>query len=134
MKRMLLLCSFIAPICAATLPSDVPSWVLRGILSVESQSYYRTDGSIAWIDRKRGAAGERGCFQITKAAFTDVRRPGETFSMLESDPIFSEVIACRYLAKIHRGSWGRTVEAYNAGPGKRSPTYRRLVERAGKDK
>jgi len=116
---------------AVTLPSDVPSWVLRGIVATESRSYYTQTGSIVWVDHKRGHHGERGCFQITRGAFNDVKRPGETFSMLEQDPIFCEVIACRYLARIHRGNWSTTIQAYNAGLGHKSTTYLRLVRREG---
>jgi hypothetical protein len=116
---------------AATLPSDVPPWALKGILAVESRSFYLPNGSIKWVDRKRGASGERGCFQVTRAAFKDVALKGETFDMLEQDPIFCEVVACRYLAKLHKGNWKNTIQWYNAGAGNKSPTYLRLVIREG---
>ena len=116
---------------SATLPSDVPAWIVDGIMSVESRSFRLPNGYIKWVDKKRGHDGERGAFQCTWAAFHDVRVPGESFSDLEKDPIFAEVIACRYLAKLkdRYGTWRKAIESYNAGPGHKSAGYYHLVLR-----
>lgn len=94
----------------------IPDWILPGILYTETRSTYRSDGSIQYIDRRHGGAGERGCFQITPGAFSMVKRSGETFSQCDN-PAFCEQIASRYLVMLHlrHGSWVSAVMAYNAG-------------------
>jgi hypothetical protein len=97
----------------------MPEWVLHGILSVETQSYYE-NGSIVYIDTRRGKAGERGPFQMSRVAFNQVSEPGESFASLETDTVFAEKLAVRYLQWIYdnygRGSWSRTVAMWNTGP------------------
>ena len=127
---MLLFLVLIGRLCAAeALPSDVPTWVLRGILHTETKSSYRSDGLIVYVDKRRGSAGERGPFQMTPAAFKQVAVAGERFANLEKDPIFAEYMACKYLVWLYNRhqSWKRAIEEYNAGPGHRSPGYYRKV-------
>lgn len=95
----------------------IPDWILPGILMVETSSRYGDDGGIMVGTTRRGAAGELGCFQINRAAFTMVARPGESFSRLASDTIFSEKIAVRYLLwlKKRHGSWVNAIQSYNTG-------------------
>jgi len=118
--------------CAAEYP---PQWVLDGILYTETKSTYREDGTIRYVDKRRGGAGEYGPFQMTRTAFKDIRRKGEQFWMLETDTRFAEECAARYLMWIDKhyahGNWDRAVEMYNAGPNKRSPTYLKSVKRHG---
>lgn len=110
--RLLLCLMLIGPAFSV---DEVPSWILRGILMVESRSYYK-DGVIVYIDRSRGAAGERGCFQMMEATFREIRAPGERFEMLD-DPVFSEYKAICYLRLLHKrhGNWPKAVIAYNGG-------------------
>lgn len=108
---------------------DMPAWAIPGILAVESSSHYNPDGSISYVDRRVGAAGELGCCQITPTAFHVVALPGETFVRCSSDPIFCVAIAQRYLRWIYEHKagrdWLRTVGMYNAGFG----TDRRSINR-----
>ena len=100
--------------------SGIPQWVLKGILYTESASRYRADGSIEYVNRADGRDGEIGCFQITPAAFKQVKYSGEVFSRMRTDTAFSEEIAIRYLTWLSRnypdGGWYRTVQRYNSGP------------------
>jgi len=119
---------------AATLDEyGIPDWILPGILMVETRSTYLADGSISYSDRRRGSAGELGCFQITYAAFASVALAGERFVDI-SDPAKCERVAARYLHYLHRryGSWTAAVMAYNAGkPGtKAGRRYLNKVYRA----
>jgi len=115
---------------------DIPEWVLAGILRVESGSYYKPDGSIRYVNKTRGRAGERGCFQITPIAFKQVAHKGEQFWMVEQDTVFCEEIAWRYLTWLYqnsaKGSWLLAIQKYNAGPKKRSPQYLQDVIDAAK--
>jgi hypothetical protein len=119
--------------CTAWAVEDMPGWVLPGILYVETHSYYNDDGSIHYTNKKRGSHGERSSFQITYRAFKQVRQPGEQFWQIETDQVFAEEIATRYLfwLREHSVSWRRAVEAYNAGPRNRSPEYLSAVLAAG---
>jgi len=114
---------------------EVPDWVLVGILSVESRSYYADDG-IVYIDRRRGRHGERGPFQMTRIAFNQIAKPGERFESLSTDLDLAEDCAKRYLVWLHvnfsRRQWTRTVMMYNAGPGRISRTYLNRVKDASK--
>lgn len=123
----------LALLCAALHAGDataIPEWVLPGILRVETRSYYNGDGTIHYTDKRRGRAGERSAFQITKSAFRQVAHRGEQFWQVETDQAFAQVIAVRYLLWLRQRSpsWDRAVEAYNAGPGRRSRFYLRCVK------
>jgi hypothetical protein len=106
---------------------EVPRWVLEGILDVETRSWYLRDGTIRYTDKRRGAAGERGPFQMCKVAFNQVKKSGEQFWKIETDTKFAEEMAKRYLIWLYmhsaRRNWLLAVEQYNAGPNRRSPHY-----------
>ena len=128
----LLFCS----LCQAQERIDIPHWVLAGILRVETGSFYREDGSIRYVNKDRGRAGERGCFQIQKVAFNQVRHKGEQFWEIEQDTAFCEEIAWRYLTWLYqnsaKGSWKLAIEKYNAGPRGRNKRYLEDVIEAAK--
>jgi hypothetical protein len=102
------------------LREQVPAWVRKGILYTESRSSYKDNGQIKYVDKRRGGAGDIGPFQMRRDAFTDVKKPGESFWKLEQDALFAEEMACRYLLFIYNGkgnkNWETTVMRYNAGP------------------
>ena len=51
--------------------SEVPDWVLTGILKVETRSYYNDEG-IVYVDRRVGRAGERGPYQMCYKAWKQI--------------------------------------------------------------
>jgi hypothetical protein len=109
----------------------VPGWIIDGILYTETRSYYAEDGSLVYVDRRRGKSKERGIAQITPGAFKQVKRAGEHFSDVETSPEFGVEIAQRYLVWLyhhHDRSWDRAIMAYNAGPHHVSYTYLRNVK------
>lgn len=127
-----LLCLFLL---ISILPAaEVPEWVLVGILHVETDSAFKADGSIDYVNRKRGAHGERGPFQMTHAAFDSVKDPGEKFESLSSDLDLAKGCARRYLLWLDKhwghGDWVRNVMMYNAGPGRVSRRYANKVLKA----
>ena len=104
-----------------------------GILKVETNSTYAQDGSIRYVDRRRGKDGERGAFQMTKIAFDQVKQRGEQFWMIETDPLFAELMAKRYLLWLYNRTadkdWHTAIQQYNAGPRKHSTEYLAKVVR-----
>jgi hypothetical protein len=104
---------------------------MKGILRVESNSYYDSEGNIRYVDRKVGRAGELGPLQITRRAYLQVKRKGEPgFDTMRTDVKFSEVIAIRYLLwlrKHYASNWYEAIGMYNAGPGRKSPSYVKKV-------
>lgn len=105
--------------------------MIDGILYVETRSYHRADGTIRYVDMSRGAAGEYGPYQMTRAAFKQVKKRGEQFWMLETDTKFAEELAIRYMKWLDKhyshGDWHRMIEMYNAGPTNHSPKYLKKV-------
>jgi hypothetical protein len=100
---------------------------MSGILDVETRSWYRENGSIHYTDKRRGAHGERGAFQMTKVAFNQIKKPNEQFWMIEQNTKLAEDCARRYLVWLYENSarrnWLIAIEQYNAGPNRRSKTY-----------
>jgi len=129
MTNTLALCCLLVGLSAADDCFGIPDWILPGILSVETKSRYASDGSIIFVDRRRGRAGELGCAQITRRAFDAVAKPGESFSRLETDSAFCEALAARYLISLKKryGSWVNAIQAYNAG--RPCPAGRRYLNR-----
>jgi hypothetical protein len=106
---------------------EVPDYVMIGILKVESSSYYRENGTIKYIDMTRGKDGERGCFQMKRIAFNQIKRKGEQFWMIEQDKVLAEDCARRYLVWLYENSghqdWSLTIQRYKMGPSGRSQEY-----------
>lgn len=110
---------------------QMPAWVLSSILKVETKSWFKPDGSIHYTDKRRGTHGELGPFQMRRIAFDQIKQRGEQFWMIETNREFAEECAVRYLCWLHDDGedWLVTVEQYNAGPGRKSPKYLKLIKR-----
>ena len=129
---IILLLVLSAGLHAAVKETEVPYWVLAGILAQESRSHYEVVNGverIVYVDRKVGRAGELSAFQITKAAWKQVRalEPGRPFQDLATDQAYAERVAIRYLLWLYNGpahqDWPHAVQQYNAGPGRRQYSY-----------
>lgn len=111
----------------SALENEVPTWVLAGILKQETRSTYIDADTINYVDKRRGTAGERGPFQMTHIAWTQIKQPGEKFAALSTDMAYAEQCAMRYLLWLYNGpahqSWAHAIQQYNAGPGKYSYKY-----------
>jgi hypothetical protein len=98
----------------------VPLWVRAGILATESRSYYRDNGTIKYVDKRRGSSCDIGPFQMRRIAFNEIKKRGESFWKLEQDTKYAEEMACRYLLFIYNSTgnkdWERTIMLYNVGP------------------
>lgn len=114
---------------------EVPAWIMRGILARETRSYYAADGSIVYVDRRIGAAGERGPWQMRRCAFAQV---GLLNLRAEAtrDPVCAEFCATVFLRWCYAqtGSWRQAIAVYHTGlDGDPADglTYYRAVEAAG---
>lgn len=108
----------------------VPLWVLKGIAKVETNSTIKPCGTIIWRDRRKGKNGDSGVFQMTRIAFKQIARPGDSFSRIHRDPAYAQELAERYLAYLRKRytRWHDVIAAYNAGsPGR--PAGRRYLEK-----
>lgn len=123
---------------AAAKETEVPYWVLAGILAQETHSRYETvNGSerIVYVDQTVGKDGELSAFQITWKAWKQVRalEPSGRFRDLATDQAYAERVAMRYLLWLYNNSakrsWPHAVQYYNAGPGKLQYSYYAKVVR-----
>jgi hypothetical protein len=107
--------------------TEVPMWVLVGILKQETKSTYLDYDHIKYVDKRDGKDGELGPFQMTHGAWLDVRKRGEKFSDLRTNTKYAEDCAIRYLLWLYnnsaKGSWAHAIQGYNEGPGKLDYTY-----------
>ena len=92
---------------------DVPPWVMRGMLHVETSSYY-DGGRIVYVNQRRGRAGEVGAFQATPAT---LRLYGFSPSLFEQDTVYAERVTRAILCHYRRitGTWFGAVAAWNGG-------------------
>jgi len=114
-----------AALPAAVKETEVPYWVLAGILAQETRSRYEVVNGverIVYVDRRVGAAGELSAFQITRIAWKQVAGPGERFEDLATNQVYAERVAMNYLLWLYNGpakqSWPHAVQMYNRGPGR----------------
>ena len=108
----------------------VPTWILEGMLMRETNSYYNDDGSVTYVNTRRGSAGERGPFQMRRICFDTISNKGEQFWKLEKNMAFAEEMTVRYLLYLYNGSahgnWRTAVGMYNTGPN----NYRKCARKA----
>ena len=138
---MLCLLALATGLQAAVKETEVPYWVLTGILSVETKSSYSREGGtehIVYRDQRVGAAGELSAFQITVQAWQQVRHHGDHFQDLATDQVYAERVAMDYLLWLYNGSakrsWPLAVQMYHRGPGHRSYSYyANVAQRAKKE-
>lgn len=103
--------------------SEIPLWVLKGIARVETNSTIKDCGTIIWRDRRKGTKGDSGVFQMTRIAYKQIARPGDSFARIHRDPDYALEMAERYLMYLRRryGRWHDVIAAYNAGtPGRQA--------------
>ena len=86
---------------------EVPQYILKGIAYVETKSYYR-NGTLVYVDRRTGRAGDTGPFEMTPVAFKTVRKVGESLSRCSIDAKLAEDLAVRYLLWLYEGPAGRS--------------------------
>lgn len=106
---------------------DMPAWVIKGMLARESSSMLRSDGTVVYVNQRRGIAGEVGA---TQALPTTLRQFGFSPSLFEQDTAYCVAATTRILTgyRARFGSWEAAVGAWRKGPGKRdSATARAYV-------
>ena len=98
----------------------IPEWILTGMLMRETTSYYSDSGSIVYVDKRVGSAGERGPFQMKRICFDTISKPSESFYKLAKNTTYAEGMTVRYLLYLYNGpahqNWKTTIGMYNVGP------------------
>ena len=95
----------------------IPDWVIIGIAAVETGSTYRDGHLIHYRDRRDGADGEVGPWQLAPTALSDL---GITHlrSRIRTEPVLAESMARAWLLRCYRiaGDWTSAVAIYHTGP------------------
>jgi hypothetical protein len=114
--------------------ADVPRWVMVGVLHNESRSALASDGSIIYRDRRVGADGELGPFQMTRASFERVAMAGESFERLATDTAFAADLFRRWMAVLYhdysKRDWFIATGQWNVGPRGAYPVLWRYAKSA----
>lgn len=126
-----LLCLMVAR-CSA---SEVPAWVLRGIAAVETRTTWRDIGDLHYRDKRIGADGEVGPWQLSPAALKDLGVE-HLRARIHREPILAESMTRAWLLRCHRrtGDWFEAVAIYHTGPDgnrRRGHTYAARVRAVG---
>jgi hypothetical protein len=109
---------------------QIPLWIRKGQLMKESSSYYSADGTIKYINQRRGGnnhkKGAIGPFQVLRIAWDHMRKmnpeffAGKYYSDMQKNLKLNEDVAAMYLLYIYNGrgnkNWEMTVMLYNRGP------------------
>ena len=126
------------PLRAADGNDAVPEWVVAGIAAVETGSDYHAGHLIRYRDRRDGAAGEVGPWQLSPAVLADLHALAEQ-DRVRSDPAFSERLVRKWLLRCRRaaqGDWDAAIAVYHTGPGgsrRLGKEYAARVRAAGMD-
>jgi hypothetical protein len=115
--------------------SECPDWCVRGIMAVETSSYLKADGSIQYVNQRRGKDGERG---ITQAMPATLRKYGFSPSLAEQDPAYALAATRFILADYYAttGNWWHAVAKWNRFTSYQSPqaqSYARRVSDAARE-
>lgn len=95
----------------------IPEWVIAGIAAVETGSTYREGNLIHYRDRRDGADGEVGPWQLAPAALRDLGVL-HLRSRIRSEPVLAESMARAWLLRCYQraGDWTTAIAIYHTGP------------------
>lgn len=110
--------------------TPIPEWVIAGIAAVETGSTYRQGDLIHYRDRRDGADGEVGPWQIAPAALDDLGA-ARLRARIRHEPVLAESLTRAWLLRCHRrtGDWLSAVAIYHTGPRGDRQRGRRYAER-----
>ncbi len=114
----------------------IPDWVIAGIAAVESGSTYREGNLVHYRDRRDGADGEVGPWQMAPSALSDLG-VSHLRSRIRVEVVLAESMTRAWLLRCFRraGNWNLAVAFYHTGPGgdrRRGRLYAERVFAAGK--
>ena len=95
----------------------IPDWVVAGIAAVETGSTYRAGELVDYRDRRDGADGEVGPWQLAPSALHDLGML-HLRSRIRVEPVLAESLTRAWLIRCHRqtGDWIAAVAIYHTGP------------------
>lgn len=113
----------------------IPDWVISGIAAVETGSIYRGGDLIVYRDRRDGADGEVGPWQLAPAVLRDLGI-FHLRARIRQEPVLAESMTRAWLLRCHRrtGDWFAAVAIYHTGPAgdrRRGRHYAERVHAAG---
>lgn len=113
----------------------IPEWVISGIAAVETGSTYRDGNLIDYRDRRDGADGEVGPWQLAPSALRDLGI-SHLRARIRIEPVLAESMARAWLLRCYRraGDWMPAVAIYHTGPSgdrRRGARYAEKVFAAG---
>jgi hypothetical protein len=94
----------------------IPDWVIAGIAAVETGSLYQHGELVRYRDRRDGAAGEVGPWQLSPAALSDMGAR-KLRDRIRRDTILAESMTRAWLMRCfaHASSWKEAVSLYHTG-------------------
>lgn len=136
-SKGLLLAALLCSCCGwVRAEEEVPEWVVAGIAAVETGSVYRDNRLVLYRDRRDGADGEVGPWQLSPSVLRDMRLLHQR-DRARTDSAFSEKAARQWLLRCLRradNDWDAAVAIYHTGPKgstRRGRLYAERVRNAG---
>jgi hypothetical protein len=114
----------------------IPDWVIAGIAAVETGSIYRDGNLVLYRDRRDGADGEVGPWQLAPSVLQDLG-VGHLRTRIRREPVLAESMTRAWLLRCYRlsaGDWLGAVSIYHTGPAgdrRRGRLYAERVHAAG---
>ncbi|MBA3699473.1 MAG: hypothetical protein H0W78_11545 [Planctomycetes bacterium] len=95
----------------------IPDWVIAGIAAVETGSTYRSGELVLYRNRRDGADGEVGPWQISPSVLQDLG-VSHLLERIRSEPVLAESMTRAWLLRCYRraGDWNVAVAIYHTGP------------------
>jgi hypothetical protein len=122
-------------VAGKTAAADIPDWCIRGIAAVETNTTWRDIGDLTYRDRRQGADGEVGPWQISPDALRDLG-VSHLMTRIHREPVLAESMTRAWLLRCYRttGDWFDAVAIYHTGPSgdrRRGLNYAERVRAAG---
>lgn len=121
--HLALLLAIAVTLCACLLAAsnakaqEIPDWCLRGIAMVETGTTWRDMGDLHYSDKRIGADGEVGPWQLAPCALKDLGVE-HLRSRIHREPILAESMTRAWLLRCYArtGNWFDAVRIYHTGP------------------
>lgn len=98
--------------------AEIPEGILAGIAQVETGSIYRNGELVHYRDKRDGADGEVGPWQLSPDVLKDMG-VSHLRSRIRREVVLAESMTRAWLIRCYRktGNWADAVAVYHVGPG-----------------
>lgn len=109
---------------------EIPDWVIAGIAAVETGSTYQNGSLIKYRDRRDGAAGEVGPWQLAPAVLTHMG-VSHLKDRIRHETMLAESMTRAWLLKCFQrtGNWWAAVAMFHTGSAGNRARGKRYAER-----